>query len=1560
MARPGVELIESIVSRVSQTPEGLREAGFMKPETEATPRNVKSATTRYRNALQKDEGFVESERMRTEGQTKIVDKDIAERPAVQPEELEDSVLMGHKGDTTKTRSTVEEFEGAKLDEPVTTFGGAKFGAQSDNIANRIYWASMQDAATPFQNKAEVLQITQDMPVNAMYIALGKEGNYFNQAFADALYQRAVLNKKISPQAMDKFDADVRKSREDWVGIRSPDARSQLLGINKFPMKGAGKLRSVFVSKMNKAEYRDQGFPSNERLLQAFTEPDLLGAQLGDAGYSIGEVGADYGLSAIDTHPSYNTGIGGTYKGGLERSVPAEILFPDAWRKLGTELTKPAKGSKSKPRPLNNAEKIDAISKRKDLFQIADARWVDTVSTWLRNNPGKNNQDAIKAIGLPTAGLFLLDPVEAQAKAVEAVYAGTDRDLTDEEAMNITTYLRLQQAVQATEGMPTGMVVNSQDIRLDVEDIDPDPVFYNDDVSGTYLNAREQEQPSDLADFLNSQSFDAPPEKQGFNPYTDIPQAFGEISVPAVRGAGRALADFGRGVFMEGPKAVIGGFLDATAQVAEGMEKIIPLGTIGGDSIDYASEGLRLETRPDSVTGGFIRDMSQFMTGFLPATRMFKAAGMGNISSGMAGGAFADAFVFNPQEQRFSNIIQDTPLANPFNAYLAAGEDDSDLEGMFKNAVEGIFLGGSVEAIMGIARGIKKAKQIREVAQEEGVPVEQLINDAMANMKGGDPQVRVAEPAELDEGVEFLPFSEALDAAQAEIVIPAPTFKPGGTPAAPEDAQNINLGNLNTTEDVKTLIDQVAMADEVPINEARRQQITNDQLGELARDVGMDVQQLLARRQGEAFNAEQILASRKILTASGENLIKMAQAAKNGSEMDLVLFRRAMTQHRAIQAQVSGMTAEAGRALQQFSVAAKSAKEQERLIKEALETTGGEGLSRNMAAMIAELKDVGQVGKVVKEANQAKTFDVLYEVWINGLLSGPTTHMVNVISNSLTAAFTVAERKIASALGNSVAPDEASAQIKGMIEGAKDGLRLGWNALKSGEPSDQYNKLDVGQQNRALSAENLNQAGIPGRFADFLGEAVRVPGRLLTASDEFFKSVGYRMELQAQAYRTAFQEGLTDEKAALRIHEILENPPQNIKQAAIDAARYQTFTNSLKDTKIGGLGQAGQLAEKARAAESAFIRIPAKVILPFLRTPTNIASYTLERTPLAVLSSSVRNEIAEGGARRDLALAKITMGSFIMGSAADMTLSGQITGGGPENRDMKNLLRAKGWQPYSILINGKYYAYNRLDPIGAVIGLAADMTEIIGQLEEPDAQSMAIAGVIAVSQNMTSKTYLKGVTEFFDVMASIKAGEDVENIRAQNYLARMGSSLVPFTSAFSTVERIVDPELTLAFDYVDVVKSRLPGYNDDLPPRRNVFGEVITLSGGFGLDNMAGIYTSELKPDSVIDEIVNQKTGLPMPRRSIDGIELDVYQYDRLVKLMSGEAGVNLPLKQRFREMFQSADYQKLIREDAQNAIRSTYSDSLASARAQLINEDPSLKNAIEAQKEEEQSKRMNY
>ncbi|MGR9131735.1 hypothetical protein [Rhizobium leguminosarum] len=70
-----------------------------------------------------------------------------------------------------------------------------------------------------------------------------------------------------------------------------------------------------------------------------------------------------------------------------------------------------------------------------------------------------------------------------------------------------------------------------------------------------------------------------------------------------------------------------------------------------------------------------------------------------LESGKA--ALAGAIAFDPHEARLSNLIQDTPLANPFNAWLAAKPGDSAAMGRLKNAMESL---GMDAALIGTFTG----------------------------------------------------------------------------------------------------------------------------------------------------------------------------------------------------------------------------------------------------------------------------------------------------------------------------------------------------------------------------------------------------------------------------------------------------------------------------------------------------------------------------------------------------------------------------------------------------------------------------------------------------------------------------------------------------------------------------------------------------------------------------------------------------------------------------------------------------------------------------------------
>ena len=400
--------ISSGLIEAGTQPENLVRSGVLDIAKINDAKSVKKASTKYVKLLE-NEGFRAREMGVMNNPLTSRQGPLSPRNIITPSDLQGSVLMPHKGDVTATDLSIDSIGGVDMEGAVSSGGfrfpdSARRQTDKEQIGTGLlpYWASTYGPAKAVQNKAEKLELnpaTKENPVVGVYTSMGEEGNFFNDALADTMVQWSN-GLPISKKDVARFDAELRKANESWVGLQSPDARNQLLGLEGFPKKGAGALRSKLVKQMSKASYRDVGFPTKADILQTFTDADLVGAQLGDAGLTMGRIGSEYGLVPIDTHNSYGYGILGDRLGGFERSIPSSILMPDSWGLLGTELTKPKNGGI--PELLTDTQKIDALAKRHDLFQIADQKWVDQASTWLEQNKNGTLKGALTAIGLPLA------------------------------------------------------------------------------------------------------------------------------------------------------------------------------------------------------------------------------------------------------------------------------------------------------------------------------------------------------------------------------------------------------------------------------------------------------------------------------------------------------------------------------------------------------------------------------------------------------------------------------------------------------------------------------------------------------------------------------------------------------------------------------------------------------------------------------------------------------------------------------------------------------------------------------------------------------------------------------------------------------------------------------------------------------------------------------------------------------------------------------------------------------------------------------------------------------
>jgi hypothetical protein len=780
------------------------------------------------------------------------------------------------------------------------------------------------------------------------------------------------------------------------------------------------------------------------------------------------------------------------------------------------------------------------------------------------------------------------------------------------------------------------------------------------------------------------------------------------------------------------------------------------------------------------------------------------------------------------------------------------------------------------------------------------------------------------------------------------------------------AGNINLERIDSPDAVKAIVDGYATLQAPEFEAARRGVQTWDMTAAESKNYGLD--DLLGRKLGQAYNAGQVENARNLLVASATNLKELAVKIRSGTATDLDKFEfvRATNLHYGIQAQVAGAAAEAGRALQIFRKISQVDQIKLSEVKERLAATNSPVTIERMADAIATMRTPAQVSAFVPRALRATTKDMFLEAWINGLLSGPPTHAVNTLSNMLTAMMQIPERLLAAEIGRlngaarEITEGEVVAQAYGALQGALDGLKLVGRALISGEPSDPMAKVEM-RSRRAITAENVRQlpviqklapnalqaGGAAARAVDFLGEAIRMPGRFLTTEDEFFKAMGYRMELHAQAYRKAhIEEGLSGENAARRIQEIMSDPETyapDVHLAAVDAMRYQTFTNNLNSRMLSAVA----------GSSNPFLRI----VFPFVSTPTNILRYMIERTPFAVTMQHVRADLSAGGARADLALSRIALGSAIAGVCAWMAAAGTITGSGPSDKNRRSQLMNQGWQPDSVKIGDTYYSYSRLEPLGGLMGIAASAAEIMGELGTEDQQTLAAGIAGAFGKYVTSRTWLRGMSDIIQAM-------DDPDRYGDRYLKKLFGTVVP--TGVAQVERVMSPEMKEVTDYIDAIKARTPGWSDTLPRRRNLWGEAIRFEGGIGPDIASPIYTSRAKASPIDKELYEQRIAVSMPRKTqtIQGVpvELTPQQYERFIILMNKTplSSSGKPLKETLNDMVSRDAYYRSLggnRDQKENMIRAYVREAQTMAKDSLLSENSTLQQVVrllQAQKMGEQ------
>ncbi|OAM90337.1 hypothetical protein OH491_25995 [Termitidicoccus mucosus] len=1076
-----------------------------------------------------------------------------------------------------------------------------------------------------------------------------------------------------------------------------------------------------------------------------------------------------------------------------------------------------------------------------------------------------------------------------------------------------------------------------------------------------------------------------------------------------------------------------------------------------------------------TTGGqLVENVAQFLVGFVPGLGIASRAG-GILKTSMlarsaAAGAIADFTVFDGHEERLSNLVEKFPaLSNPVTEYLSADESDSEIEGRLKNTLEGLALGALSDGFM---KGLKAYAKARK-AKLAGAGPEAVnsiletapktdIEDALINQKKPKevppaPTTTTATPPEVPGSVtkatETKLANDGIDGLARLDVESGHLFQ------SPEKS----IGRfVDDSDGMASFLEK--RAEFIRERDAAAGRKKSHETMEVSLAKADAVIKTIANKSPEAIFAgfrgsiADIQKAQSMSIAASDVMLSIAKEAKYYAELvakgdrsnqNILQAARSQQQLTELISIVSGFGTAQGRALKARQFIRLQEIKTGEIARQIVNELGGTGYCSKELEKLAAASSPEMAGKLI--ANQqtlgGRLLRAHNEYWLNGILSGPKTHIVNAIGNTFTTLYLPLEGAIGALFRGDVPASQAFLkQYVYIMESAKDAFSFAAQAFRTGEPvfdraaqladtKPFRNAIDWGtitgrteltsqglirEGRETLGAfKNLEFSGLY-HMVNFLGEAVRMPMRFLTTSDELFKQLNGRSAAKAKLWHQGRSKGLTGDALSDYvddgIQKIITQSGEVYSEAAvtreairlaeekglqgIDKADFvEKHVADNWDPSRSGLAEFAGVASFARgvAQEATFTRELGEftqglqnlarrnplfqLVLPFIKAPTNILKFAGQRAfafstlpegvQFPILSSIQKRHALEMASEdalvRSQAAGRSVMGTALFSMGAIAALEGKVTGRGPEDPKERAALMATGWQPYSLVFpndeGGRtYVSYHRSDPVALFLGLCADWSEAAARQDPHNAEGLeaiiATAGV-ALSQNVTSKGYLAGVSQVLDALN-----------QPQRHLERFAqqriASYVP--NILNQVRGTLDGDNALreVRSYSDALLNRLPGQARKVEPKRNLLGEPI--DSALAQTPLAWgnpFIRSREKGDAVFDEIARLGHGFSQPPVTYRGHSLLDYRspsgqsaFDRWLEL-HGEVKLNgKTLRQSLEGLIKSTAYRKLPEADPAfqdnpraEAVGKIVSRYRRSAMEQVQKEFPELHQALKVDAE---------
>lgn len=657
--------------------------------------------------------------------------------------------------------------------------------------------------------------------------------------------------------------------------------------------------------------------------------------------------------------------------------------------------------------------------------------------------------------------------------------------------------------------------------------------------------------------------------------------------------------------------------------------------------------------------------------------------------------------------------------------------------------------------------------------------------------------------------------------------------------------NTNLSRIVSTEDVKRLLVEESPAGEKASEAWVPKYQTHEETEALAVRLGLGDESAVNPDIIKNMSPEGTVRLRSMQIETAEHFVALSKQVESlkargltreAPEMiDALAARNQMgAVHKLLTAQTKATARNAGRILNAYNIEASSALARGTYINQILELTDGNFEEASKAVLTAiESGNAGAVGKAmqVDEGLLKKSADAVYEYWVNAILSAPDTMMVNTLGGVfVNVVRNMFEVPVAAAIGKLTkgesAPtgSQALARNKFFLHSLGDAGRVFGSffkrenpaiklqeeldaLIKSGAPKAKIDKVQNLLREVQLTGRNdMAEEGMAhGAIPGLAGQFIRIPGRMMKATDAFNKLMARRGALGALGSKRATEKGFIPGTREYDdfIKNFINTPTKADLDIALREALEATFQNENALVK----------------SFEGMRRVPGtRYVMPFVRTPINLIAWGVNRLPLLGQYMG-REAIKQGKISAEEVLARQVAGGILFTAGVVSAMEGYVTTQGPSDYKVGKGVEQAGIKPFAV--DGKA-SVSRMDPFAwpYVLGAGAvGMYENLGEKGgvKNDSLTEQVGSFVSELGSLFSimvveKSHLEGMAKllegFKDGTSLVPLVNNIMGGFVPNVVNRINTGFV------DDYKRLKSPAFIKGG--VEQAQSRIPGASSSLP------------------------------------------------------------------------------------------------------------------------------------------------